>query len=103
LPTSLCFELRQQIDILQDALADPMQDATTVCRRHASPVAGQRHPSGLDRALDIVVAAAGNVGKMRTVRRIEDLETTPIGGIDPAAVDVVAVNPFRFRQDALQV
>jgi hypothetical protein len=97
-----CFELRQQIDVLQDALADPMQDATTVRRRQASPVAGQRGPGRPDRALDILAAAAGNVGKMRTVRRIQDRETTPIGGIDPAAGDVVAVSPFGFRQDALQ-
>ena len=41
------FELRQQIDILQDALADPMQDATAVGRRHASPIAGQRRPGCL--------------------------------------------------------
>ena len=97
-----CFELRQQIDILQDALADPMQDATTVGRRHASPVAGQRRPSGLDRALDVLAAAAGNVGKMRTVRRIQDREATSVGSIDPAASDVVAISPFGFRQDALQ-
>jgi len=97
-----CFELRQQIDILQDALACAMQDATTVGRRHASPVAGQRRPSCLDRALDVLAAAAGNVGKMRTVRRIQDRETTSIGGIDPAAGDVVAISPFGFRQDALQ-
>ena len=96
------FELRQQIDILQDALADPMQDATTVGRRHASPVAGQRRPGRLDRTIDVLAAAAGNVGKMRTVGRIQDLETTSIGGIDPAAGDVVAVSPFGFRQDALQ-
>jgi hypothetical protein len=48
------FELRQQIDILQDAAAGPMQDATAVGRRQASPVAGQRRPGRLDRALDIL-------------------------------------------------
>jgi hypothetical protein len=79
-----------------------MQDATAVGRRHAPPVAGQRRPGRLDRALDVLAAAAGNVGKMRTVRRIQDLEATSIGGIDPAAGDVVAVSPFGFRQGALQ-
>src|SRR6185312_2139917 len=97
-----CFELRQQIDIFQNALADPMQDAAAIGRRHASPVAVQRRPGCLNRALDILATAAGNVGKMRTVRRIQDLETTSIGGIDPAAGDVVAISPFGFRHDALQ-
>src|SRR3954452_13342701 len=79
-----------------------MQDATTVGRRHAPPVADQRRSGSLDRSIDVLAAAAGNVGKVRAIRWIQDLETTSIGGIDPAAGDVVAVNPFRFRQDALQ-
>jgi hypothetical protein len=61
-----------------------MQDAAAIGRRHASPIAGQCRPGCLHRALDVLAAAAGNVGKMRTVRWIQDLETTSIGGIDRA-------------------
>jgi len=55
------FQPRQRVDVLQDQCADLGQDAPPLRRGHARPWAVQRGAGGGHGAVDIGVAAAGDL------------------------------------------
>ena len=90
------FDLCQLFEVLLDQAPPALQDAAALRSGRLAPRAVQRRLGSAYRAIDILGAAIGDVGKGLPVAGIDHRDAATLGGLQPFAIDQQGVR-FEFH------